>query len=276
MKRMKYLVILILLASCATPQKEEKTQETEDRVKVEIVTTQGNILVELYNETPLHRDNFLKLVNEHYYDSLLFHRVIDDFIIQTGDPDSRNAKPGKYLGNGDLPYMIPSEVNDTIFHKRGTLSAAHDGNPGLYSSAAHFVITQMGPLPDSLINKWEKGINKNLYVYHFFHADSNSMLLNRVKEAYQKFDWKLYDFLYDSVRNIAAAEEDIDLFQFPEEHKAHYRKYGGAPFNDQLYTVFGEVVTGMDVVDSIAKVETDKNDRPVADVRIISMKVVGE
>ncbi|WP_175443747.1 peptidylprolyl isomerase [Flagellimonas zhangzhouensis] len=271
---MKYLVILILLSSCMKSKKEEKKQLVEERIKVEIATTKGDILVELYNETPLHRDNFLKLVKENFYDSLLFHRVIDNFIIQTGDPDSFDAQPGQQLGYGDLDYLVPSEIIDTIFHKRGSLSAAHDGNPDFYSSASQFVIVQEGPVPDSSFSKMENWINKNLDLYNFFHADSNSSLYNTVQKAYEEHDWELYGQLYDSVRNIRASEENLDLYQIPEEHKAYYRKYGGTPFNDRLFTVFGEVLTGMNVVDSIAKVETDKNDRPMQDVRIISMQVV--
>lgn len=271
---MKYLVILILLSSCIKSKKEDKEHVAEDRIKVEIITTKGNILVELYNETPLHRDNFLKLVKENYYDSLLFHRVIDDFIIQTGDPNSSDAQPGQELGYGDLDYLIQSEIVDTIFHKRGSLSAAHDGNIDFYSSAAQFVIVQKGPVPDSSFIKMENWINKNLNLYNFFHADSNTTIYNKTQKAYKEHDWELYDQLYDSVRNIIASEENLNFYRFPEEHKTYYRKYGGTPFNDRLYTVFGEVITGMNIVDSIAKVATDNNDRPVSDIRITSMKVV--
>lgn len=274
MNRMKYLVILILLSSCIKSKKEDKEHVAEDRIKVEIITTKGNILVELYNETPLHRDNFLKLVKENYYDSLLFHRVIDDFIIQTGDPNSSDAQPGQELGYGDLDYLIQSEIVDTIFHKRGSLSAAHDGNIDFYSSAAQFVIVQKGPVPDSSFIKMENWINKNLNLYNFFHADSNTTIYNKTQKAYKEHDWELYDQLYDSVRNIIASEENLNFYRFPEEHKTYYRKYGGTPFNDRLYTVFGEVITGMNIVDSIAKVATDNNDRPVSDIRITSMKVV--
>jgi hypothetical protein len=126
--QMKYILHLIFLSLCISSCNVTNEANHESRTRLEISTTKGKLLVELYNETPKHRDNFIKLVNEQFYDSILFHRVIDNFIIQTGDPKSHNAKPGEKLGAYDVGYLVPSEINDTIFHKRGTLSAAHDGN----------------------------------------------------------------------------------------------------------------------------------------------------
>lgn len=269
---MKYLSIILLLMACTLPEKKGDLPDKEKRVQVEIITTEGNILVELYNETPLHRDNFLKVMEDQVYDSMLFHRVIDDFIIQTGDITSRNAEPGQQLGASDLPYQVPSEIIDTIFHKRGTLSAARDVNPDYASSSTHFVIIQKGPVPDSLFTKMENWINKNLAVYNFLHADSNAAEYEKAQDIYKNYPWEVYDQFIDSITVVTANKSKV--YQFPEEHKAYYRKYGGAPFNDQLYTVFGEVIEGMAVVDSIAKVETDEFDRPLTDVRILSMKVV--
>ena len=271
---MKYIIHLIFLGLCISSCNVANETNLESRTRVEINTTKGKILVELYNETPNHRDNFIKLVNDKFYDSVLFHRVIDNFVIQTGDPFSRDAKPGEVLGEYDVGYLVPSEIIDTIFHKRGTLSAAHDSNPDLSSSGSHFVITQMGPVPDSLFEKMENKINNRLAVYQTFHADSNAAILSSAKKYYEEGNFELYEQLYDSIRSISSAIENPDYFEFPKSHIDYYKKFGGVPRNDRIYTVFGEVLIGMDIVDSIAATDTDENDRPLTDVRIISMRVI--
>lgn len=271
---MKYTTLLITVVLILFSCKKIKETKYKNETQVEIQTTKGKILVALYNETPKHRDNFIKLVNDGFYDSILWHRVINNFIIQTGDPESYNAKPGKRLGGKGVNYLVPSEINENIFHKRGTLSAAHDGNPDLYSSGSHFVITQMGPVADSTLVKDEKWINERLAVYQVFHADSNKVLLESAKKAYNSKEYALYKKLTDSVKNIVSKSKIPEIFSFPQEHVAYYKKFGGVPFNDMIYTVFGEVVEGMDVVDSIATSKTDEYDRPLTDVRIISMKII--
>jgi len=265
-------MIALGIGSC----KKNNQTNAETRVQIEINTTKGTILVELYNETPKHRDNFIKLVNDGFYDSILWHRVINDFIIQTGDQTSIDAKPERKIGAIDVGYLVPSEIIDTLFHKRGTLSAAHDGNPDLYSSGSHFVITQKGPIADSLFKRMEDRINRRLAVYNTYHADSNASIYNATLKAYKEQNEELYKRLSDSVKSMANKLDTPVFFRFPKEHKEYYMKYGGVPFNDRIYTVFGEVVTGMDVVDSIAATKTDKNDRPIEDVRIISMRIVND
>lgn len=276
-----YIVTIFVLVICSCKTDNQTTEDT--RTRVEIITTKGNILVELYNETPKHRDNFIKLVEDGFYDSILFHRVINDFIIQTGDPTSKTATPQDTLGWKGIGYNIPSEIIDTIFHKRGSLSAAHDGNPDLHSDGSHFVIIQKGPISgskfinqsvDSTFRNWENRINKTLAIYHTFHADSNAALYDSIMKAYRDENYSNYMVLYDSVKNMASRIETPEYYQLPKEHKEHYIKKGGAPFNDRIFTVFGEVVTGMDVVDSIAAVKTKENDRPIKDVRIISMRIM--
>ncbi len=179
----------------------------------------------LYDDTPLHRDNFIKLVNENVYDSLLFHRVIEGFMIQGGDPDSKNARPGQMLGEGSLGYNIPAEFRPNLFHKRGTLCAAREGddvNPQKESSSSQFYIVQG--------RTW------------------NDMELNMIEQRYGK--------------------------HFPEQQREVYRTLGGAPHLDGDYTVYGEVVEGMEVVDEIAAAKRDRFDRPLKDIRIISTKVI--
>ncbi|GGH10439.1 peptidylprolyl isomerase [Mucilaginibacter phyllosphaerae] len=212
MKKLFTLCLLLLTISTvfAKPPKNQY---------VRIKTSYGNIIIRLYNQTPLHRDNFIKLTKEGFYNGTLFHRVIQNFMIQGGDPDSRDTaknKAGAELGNGDLKYTIPAEFKDSLFHKRGVLAAARDDNPKKASSACQFYIVEgkrftAGKL-DTLENTRLKG------------------------------------------RKIPAWQRDI------------YTTVGGVPHLDQNYTVYGEVVTGIDMVDRIAAVKKDERDRPETDI----------
>ncbi len=193
--------------------------------KVLLKTSLGDITIALYDETPLHKENFIKLVNDKFYDGVLFHRIIQNFMIQTGDPDSKNAKPGQMLGNGGPGYTIPAEFVSGLYHKRGAVAAARMGdnvNPKKESSGSQFYIV------DGQVFSTE--------------------MLNRVLQATGK--------------------------TFSQEQINDYTKIGGAPHLDGDYTVFGEVISGMDVVDKIAAQEKDRRDRPVQDIKIISAEVV--
>lgn len=190
--------------------------------EVLIKTSMGNIKIALYNETPQHRDNFIKLVQEGYYDGVLFHRIIKGFMIQTGDPDSKTAKPGQHLGMGGPEYRIPAEFVSNIYHKRGAVAAARDNNPAKASSGSQFYIV----------------------------------------------DGTVYDENYLQMISQRTGKT------FSEEQKIAYTNIGGAPFLDGDYTVFGEVISGMEVVDKIASQVKDDNDRPLEDIKIISAKVI--
>ena len=194
---------------------------------VVLETTMGSIRIALYDDTPLHRDNFLKLVGEHYYDSLLFHRVIHNFMIQTGSPDSRHAEPGEAVGHKDKDYTLEAEIRlPQHFHKRGAVAAAREGdrtNPERRSSGGQFYIV--------------------------WGTTYSTLTLDRL------------DLKLDSLSH--------GTMGFSEEMRDQYRKYGGSPHLDGQYTVFGEVVEGLDVVDKIQQVYTDDYHRPVDDVRII-------
>lgn len=203
----------------------EMPKETENKGTMVIISTSyGDMKVKLYDETPQHRDNFIKLAKEGFYDGLLFHRVIQQFMIQGGDPNSKNAQPGQPLGAGGPGYTVPAEFNLNFIHKKGALSAARQGdqvNPKKASSGSQFYIVQGKPASEQ-------------------------------------------ELKYLSSRTGV---------QYTPEQAAVYAEVGGTPFLDQQYTVFGEVVEGLDVIDKIAAVRTAPGDRPIEDVKF-TVKVV--
>jgi cyclophilin family peptidyl-prolyl cis-trans isomerase len=187
---------------------------------VKIKTTEGNIKVMLYDSTPKHRDNFIKLCNEKFYDSLLFHRVIKGFVAQGGDPVSKKCSDTFTLGDGDLGYTIPAEFVTSYYHKRGAFAQARDDRPDMASSACQFYIVQGKIVNDSILEK-----------------------------SYKRNNYKQ-----------------------PAEHEKVYRTNGGIPHLDMRYTVYGEVISGMDVVDKICSLPTNGKDRPLKNVRIKTIK----
>ena len=248
--------------------------ENTDGVKVELKTTMGDIIVNLYNDTPLHRDNFIKLVKEGYYDGLLFHRVINEFMIQTGDPDSRDAEPGKMLGSGSPNYTIEAEIDyPKHYNKYGALAAARTGdqvNPERRSSGSQFYIVtgrkmseaqfenmQMRQHQDQLQQTFRKLVTENRETIETLQKNGDEAALEELRQ-----------------KLIKETEEKVGNQTLPANIKEDYLTKGGAPHLDGAYTVFGEVLEGMDVVEKIQKVETDSHDRPLEDVRIISAKVM--
>lgn len=226
MKKTILFSLLALFTTVSFSQKDSTLKKKDRRRDVLMQTNYGDITVRLSDSTPLHRDNFLKLVKVGFYDSVLFHRVIKNFMIQGGDPQSKNAAKGQPLGNGGPSYRIPAEFRTTLFHKKGVIAAARDGNPEKASSGSQFYIVQ-GKV--------------------FTTEELNSM------------------------------EANMQGRKIPADQREAYTTVGGTPFLDQNYTVFGEVVKGLDVVDKIAAVETSKGvdrDRPVEDVKIIKAKLV--
>jgi cyclophilin family peptidyl-prolyl cis-trans isomerase len=212
--RLIFLLALVFLFAANTDARNRK---------VKIVTSKGTIVVRLSDKTPKHRDNFIKLVKQKYYNGILFHRVIKEFMIQAGDDSTKNPVAGKRYGSGGLKNKIPAEFDTSLFHKRGVLAAARDNNPEKASSGSHFYIVQ-GKV----------------------HTDSS---LNEIEE-----------------KRLAGRK-------LPVHHRAVYKAIGGSPHLDQNYTVFGEVVKGIKVVDTIAQTERDQYDRPKQDIFIIKMKL---
>ncbi len=214
----KIFAISFILIICAGISFAQST-------KVKIETTKGTMIVMLYDKTPVHRDNFIKLVESGFYEGLLFHRVISSFMIQGGDPESKDAPAGKMLGNGGPGYTLPAEIIPEYFHKKGALAAARTGdqtNPQRRSSGSQFYIVQGKTYTDMQMD----GMEKQMFT------------------------------------------------QFSKEQRDAYATTGGVPHLDAQYTVFGEVIEGLDVIDKIAAVEKGANDRPVEDVKIIKMTVI--
>lgn len=264
---------LLIFGSCTTKTASEDSPKQE-RTSIEMVTNQGTIVLELYNETPLHRDNFIKLASEGAFDSLLFHRVIRNFMIQAGDPDSRNAKDTDKLGNGGLPYKVDAEFDSMSFHKKGALGAARDGNLERASSSMQFYIVQGEVANDSSLIVAEERINGWLAEHYFKHDSANRDLVDAMQKTQEDKDWDRYRFLADSVKSMSEDYQNFEKYTISEAQREVYKSVGGAPHLDQNYTVFGEVVEGLAVVDSIAATETGMSDRPVSDVRILSVRVL--
>jgi cyclophilin family peptidyl-prolyl cis-trans isomerase len=226
-KRFVIALLIFSFGNIAFAQSDSLISKKDRKKDVLISTDMGDIIIRLSDSTPLHRDNFLKLVKTGYYDGILFHRVMKNFMIQAGDPDSRNAKPGVGLGNGGPSYRIPAEFRTTLFHKKGVIAAARNDNPQKASSGSQFYLTQ-GKI--------------------FTDAALDSLQIYRLKRV------------------------------IPTPHREVYKTIGGTPHLDQDYTVFGEVVKGIEVIDRIAVVPTSKEkqdlNRPLQDVMIKKAKLI--
>mgnify|MGYP003254319324 FL=1 len=272
--KQNFWILLIILAcsavACKSGQKKDGNMEKETVLKIE--TSMGDIKVKLYNETPKHRDNFIKLAKDGTYNGTLFHRVIKDFMVQAGDPESKNAPKGKMLGSGDVGYTVPAEfVYPKYFHKKGALSAARQGdevNPKKESSGCQFYIVTGKVFNDSTLLNMEQQKNQNKVTEAF-----NALAQKHMKEIYKMRKANDQDGLYalqDTlfIQAEAEAAKQPDFHFTPEQIKA-YTTVGGTPHLDGEYTVFGEVVEGMDIVDKIQQVKTDRSDRPEEDLSLI-------
>ncbi len=259
-----------------TQMQDSQRLPAKDDAKVLIHTSEGDITVLLYGDTPRHRDNFLKLVEENFYDSTLFHRVINEFMVQAGDPDSKTAKPGQQLGGGDPGYTIPAEFYyPHHFHKRGALSAARTGdqvNPKKESSGSQFYIVTGKKYSAAELSQMSEQM-KQQAMYNIFDSLANQNM-DQIRQMQQAQDNAGLTALKEKF--IAQAEEIAAKgnYSIPADVAQVYETVGGTPFLDGQYTVFGEVLSGMDVVEKIEKAQTDRNDRPTSDIRILSAEVI--
>ena len=229
-KKISLITCLLLTGFLIFAQQDVKIKKKDRKKDIEMVTSHGTMILRLSDSTPLHRDNFLRLVKSGYYNNVLFHRVIKNFMIQAGDPGSRGAKSGIPLGNGGPGYTVPAEFRPTLFHKKGVLAAARMGddvNPGKASSGSQFYIVQGKVFTDGGLDTLES---------------------TRLKG-----------------------------YKLPLAHREVYKTLGGTPHLDQNYTVFGELISGTEVLDAIASTETSKatdRDRPLTDVKILDVKLI--
>lgn len=260
-----------------SPMSDSRTTTASPDILVEMTTTEGSVTIRLFGDTPLHQENFLRLASEGFYDGLLFHRVIKDFMVQAGDPDSKNAEPGKMLGSGSPDYQIDAEIlYPRHFHRRGALAAARQDdsvNPERKSSGSQFYIVtghtytpaQLDKLEMSLIRSQKQAIVNRLLAEN---RDSiMSLRRNRDKDGLAI----LQDSLNEQARRIA----DATPMGFTSEQIDAYTSVGGAPHLDGAYSVFGQVEKGYDVIDRIQQAEGDRLNRPVNDIRILSIKILG-
>lgn len=271
------IVVLLLAFACTNSSnytKEEPESPPETHVKLE--TTAGKIILKLYNETPQHRDNFIKIVNDDILDSVLFHRVIEAFMIQGGDPDSKYAMADDTLGNGGLDYTVPAEFHPDLFHKKGALGAARDNNPEKASSSTQFYIVQGKVLNDSLIDMNQGRINGWLAESFLKNDSTYAPYFDTMNVAMQDRDRETYMRIANFLNEEAIQKDGFEEYIIPENHREVYKTIGGTPHLDQNYTVFGEVVKGLEVVDSIAAVETNSLDIPLEDVRILKAEIIEE
>ncbi|WP_319479693.1 peptidylprolyl isomerase [uncultured Draconibacterium sp.] len=268
-KRMK-LIVLILIAFVGVGISCSNAKQSNEQELVVISTDFGEIKLKLYDDTPEHKQNFLKLIDEGYYDGTLFHRVMKNFMIQGGDPDSKDAAPGARLGTGNPGYTIPAEILPQHFHKKGALAAARRGgpsNPEKRSSGSQFYIVQGEVFTPGKLDTMEMMLNsraKNEFLQEKF-AEAKP----KIDEYRKNNDQDGFNIFVAELRVAAdSAWTEQPKFVFSDEQREAYTTIGGYPSLDGEYTVFGEVVEGLDVLDKIAAVETDKYDRPNTDIKM--------
>ena len=279
---MRYITLTLLALVIAfagfslCPSKNSDKNKMDHPTHIKFETSMGNITLLLYDDTPLHRDNFIKLVKEGYYDGTLFHRVINEFMVQGGDGDSKTAKAGQMLGGGDPGYKVPAEfVYPKHFHHYGALAAARQGdqtNPERASSGSQFYIVTGkvydAQALDKMAKQREYRFKQNLFMQLVAPHRKELMKMQIAKDTAGME--ALRQQLIDSVE----AEYAKAPIKFTDEQVKAYSTVGGTPHLDGEYTVFGEVTEGMDVVEKIQKVATDRNDRPTDDIKIIKASII--
>lgn len=272
-----FIIMATLMGSCGAKGRSGSSAPVEPETEILFKTTMGDVRIKLYNETTEHRFNFVRLVSENYFDSILFHRVIRDFMIQAGDPESKGADKGTRLGAGGPGYTIPAEfVYPKYFHKRGALSAARQAdqvNPERRSSGSQFYIVTGKKYRENELRGMEQQLQQqeNQNIFNGLCMENRELIVKLQNDNDEDGLMRLQKQLNEKLDSIVRAK---GRFHFTDEQVRAYTTEGGTPFLDNQYTVFGEVIDGMDVVDRIQKARTDANDRPEEDVMIISAEVV--
>lgn len=269
-----FLVLLIGSMSINVLFAQKKKRKSKNKF-VLIETSEGNIKLKLYNETPIHKENFLKLIQEGFYNDLLFHRVINEFMIQGGDPESKEAKVGAALGNGGPGYTLEAEIIPKYYHKKGALAAARLGdqqNPEKRSSGSQFYLVQGKVFTSEELDNMEAQLNNQLRqqaAKKFFELEENKTYLEEYSELRESGNnEKLTEFAKKLEPIIEAYYVSEGVFKFSDEQRKIYTSIGGTPHLDGGYTVFGEVIEGLDVLEKLSMVETDRSARPKSDLRM--------
>ena len=277
------LIMSVFMTACAQPKTQNnmqnKTQNetqlpmpNETKETIVVVTTDYGIMrIKLYNETPLHRDNFIKLINDGFYNDLLFHRVIKEFMIQGGDPESKGAPASKQLGAGDVGYTIPAEfVFPKYYHKKGALSAARQGdqvNPQKRSSGCQFYIVQGKKMTDQELDGMEQNMQNKAKESRFYEiAAAKTEQIQKLQAANDQAG--LQQLQTEILAQIDSELAGKEPQKFTAQMRNDYKTIGGTPFLDNEYTVFGEVIEGLEVIDKIAAVKTLPGDRPEVDLKM--------
>lgn len=266
------VTVIATISSCSFSQ----TKPAPEGPMVLIQTKYGNMKVVLYNETPLHRDNFMKLTKEGVFDSLIFHRVIKGFMVQGGDPNSKRATKDQVLGDGDLNYTVPAEIVPGIIHKKGVIAAARNGdevNPERRSSATQFYLAQGKVYKLDDIPALELNLNSRAAESLFQKMKSEKIDTLMLFQMARNMEG--YNKLLDKLKQNAIRETEKNPLKLTKQQIETYTTLGGIPHLDGAYTVFGEVLDGMAVIDSIAAQPTGANDRPLENIRMM-VKVIKE
>ncbi|KXX68352.1 peptidylprolyl isomerase [Flammeovirga sp. SJP92] len=250
-----------------------EVEDPNDDFLLTLTTEYGAMKIILYKETPIHRKNFIKLVRQHYYDSLLFHRVIDGFMIQGGDPDSRFADEGEHLGRGEIGDQLPAEINYKYFHQKGALAMARKGggsNPGKKSSGCQFYIVDGKKYTKESLYDSKTDYKK---VNQYFTSLIEDPEYSRINQAYvqlgERSDTAGQKRLMKKCIPMMEKKYDVQLIDKPtRKERIAYTKLGGTPFLDREYTVFGQVVEGLDIIDKIASQKVNAQKRPIEDIKM--------
>lgn len=265
MNRLKiFFIALVFITSC---------KSNAEYPVIVMETNYGTMKIKLYEETPLHSENFLKLVKKGFYDGQLFHRVIKDFMIQTGDPKSINAAKGSRLGTGGPGYTIPAEFNPNFYHKKGALAAARQGdktNPKRESSGSQFYIVKGVTYTEEQLTTDAKELKSQFS--KFINEPENAAIKENVIKLQRARKYGEIQKLLELYKPTIESYYNVNLTKdFPADRLKSYTTIGGTPHLDDTYTVFGEVIEGLEIIDKIASQNVDQYSRPLEDIKIIRM-----
>ncbi len=256
-KKIYFALTALFLFSCS--------QYKDDSQYIKILSDKGEIIIRLYNQTPKHRDNIIKLAQEKFYDGQIFHRIINNFVVQGGDPTTKKAAPDSLYGNADSGYLIDAEIVDSLIHKRGTVGMAREGddiNPDKKSSGSQFYIVKGKVLSNQQLDELEKKRDSQNKTKLYKKLLSENLLKQKNQAKIDTISISL-----EASIAIDSIWESYPKFKFSEKQRKVYTSIGGIPHLDGNYTVFGEVVKGMEIVDELSSVQTDKNNRPIQDIK---------